>query len=239
MVQLELLWQLQKHYLELNRLERKLKDLNKRDEIEEFKVKIHQYEYDLENKKTRLEVNNMKINRYNSKVNQLKYEFKEIENKLYSGKIKDIKQLTYMESESKKIKEEIEKLETEIILLMEEIDKLRNEIIEVEKTYDELKKNLEQIIIDNDSLMQKVELDIKKEKEIIDRISADIDEVSLKKFNKLLKNKGRAVVEVEGDKCTGCYMVVPLSILSKLKYSDSITYCDNCGRILYYKKQEE
>lgn len=239
MIQLELLWQLQKHYLELNKLESKLKDLNKGEEIEELKVKIHQFEYDLENKKTRLEVNNMKINRYNNKVNQLKYEVKEIEDKLYSGKITDIKQLTYMESENKKVKEEIEKIETEIILLMDEVDNLKDEIVEVEKIYDELKENLKQIIAENKNLIQRVETDIKKEKEIIEKISADIDENSLKKFNALLKNKGKAVVKVEGDKCTGCYMAVPLSILSKLKYSNTINYCDNCGRILYYKKQEE
>ncbi|KPU27963.1 hypothetical protein TR13x_01025 [Caloranaerobacter sp. TR13] len=239
MIQLELLWQLQKHYLELNKLEKKLKDLNKREEIEELNVKIHQYEYDLENKKTRLEVNNMKINRYNSKINQLKYEIREIEDKLYSGKIRDIKQLTYMENENKKIKEEIEKIETEIILLMDEIDNLKDEIVEVEKTYDELKENLKQTITENENLIHRVESDIKKEKEIIQEISTGIDESSLKKFNTLLKNKGKAVAEIEGDKCTGCYMVVPLSILSKLKYSNNITYCDNCGRILYYKKQEE
>lgn len=239
MIQLELLWQLQKHYLELNKLESELKDLNKGEEIEELKVKIHQYQYDLENKKTRLEVNNMKINRYNNKVNQLKYEVKEIEDKLYSGKITDIKQLTYMESENKKVKEEIEKIETEIILLMDEVDNLKDEIVEVEKIYDELKENLKQIIAENKNLIQRVETDIKKEKEIIEKISADIDENSLKKFNALLKNKGKAVVRVEGDKCTGCYMAVPLSILSKLKYSNTINYCDNCGRILYYKKQEE
>lgn len=239
MIQLELLWQLQKHYLELSKLNRKLKDLNKRDEIEELKVKIHQYEYDLENKKTRLEVNNIKINRYTSKVNQLKYEVKEIEDKLYSGKIRDIKQLTYMENENKKIKEEIEKIETEIILLMDEVDNLKGEIDEVEKVYNEIKRDLKQTITENENLIKRVEAEIKKEKEIIEKISADIDESSLKKFHTLLKNKGKAVVEIDGDKCTGCYMAIPLSILSKLKYSNSITYCDNCGRILYYKKQEE
>lgn len=238
MIQLELLWQLQKHYLELGRLENKLNELKKGEKIEELKVKVHQYEYDLENKKTRLEVNNIKINRYNNKVKQLKYEIREIEEKLYSGKIRDLKQLTYMESENKKIKEEVEKIETEMILLMDEIDSLKNEIIEVEKLYNALKEDLKQIINKNENLIKKVEENIINEKNIIKQISAEIEENNLKKFNALLKNKGKAVVEVEGDKCTGCFMAIPLSILSKLKYSDTINYCDNCGRILYYEKKE-
>lgn len=239
MNQLEQLWELQKHDRILTQLKERLQILNKEEEIEKLRISVKQREYDLANKKTQLDVDDMKIKRFEQKLRQLNFDIKEIDEKLYSGKINNLKQLEQLEKESAMLKKEAKRVETDTIELMEEMEKLEGEITEVEELFLQLKKRLKEEEDNHDKLVDSIEEKIKEEEESIQSIKEKIDDDLVKKYEYLKEKKGKVIVEVSGDKCTGCHMAIPLSLLSKIKRNNTITYCDNCGRILYYIKEKD
>lgn len=238
MSQLKLLWSMQQHDRRLAQLIQKLKEIEKEKKMDDLVVKLQQLEYDVTNKKTRKEVNELKILRSNNKLEQISSKIKDIEKKLYDGSISDLKQLTYMSKEAQDIKKESAKLEKETLCLMEETEKLGQELIGVVDMYDQLKEEIDEKIKVYESMLSHIKLEIKKEKVIIDKISSRLTEDLRNKYVTLKGTKGKVLALVYEGKCNGCHMTIPLFIMSKLKNKDEITYCDNCGRILYYRESQ-
>lgn len=55
----------------------------------------------------------------------------------------------------------------------------------------------------------------------------------LKRYERVSKSYGRAVVPVTGNLCLGCFVKLPTSYPS-LQTKDEFLTCENCGRILYF-----
>lgn len=74
------------------------------------------------------------------------------------------------------------------------------------------------------------------EKDFNDKVKS-IDEKLVTKYRAVRKSKGGdtkdVVVPLTGDnRCQGCFMDVPMAIVSKIK-TDGWATCDECGRIIY------
>lgn len=239
MSQLKLLWSMQQHDRRLAQLIQKLKEIEREKKMDDLVVKLQQLEYDVTNKKTRKEVNELKIQRSNNKLEQMSLKLKDIEKKLYDGSISDLRQLTFMNKEAQEIKKESSKLEKDTLCLMEETEKLGQDLLEVVDMYNNLKEEIEKKSKEYESMLSQIKLDIKREKVVIDKISSRLTEELRKKYSSLKVTKGKVLAQVYDGKCNGCHMTIPLFIMSKLKNKEEITYCDNCGRILYYKESKK
>ncbi|WP_026893658.1 zinc ribbon domain-containing protein [Clostridiisalibacter paucivorans] len=238
MGQLELLWKLQDYDLKLEQYKKELLDLEQEKNIEKLTVRLKELEYDLINKKTQVEVDNAKMQRLNNKLKHINFDFKRLENKLYGGKISNIKQLEAIKNEQDEIKEKAMKIEDEILELMEKVDKNSEDIDNLHREYLEIRDTLEKRKKEIKINIEDLKVTIERQEELILNIKNKLDDSLLKKYTDAKKRKGRVVVRVEGDKCTGCHMAIPLSTLSKIKHSNKVNYCDNCGRVLYYTKED-
>lgn len=238
MSQLKLLWSMQQHDRRLAQLIQKLKEIEEEKKMDDLIVRLQQIEYDVTNKKTQKEVNELKMQRANNKLDQITVKLKDVEKKLYDGSVSDLKQLTYMNKESQDLKKETIKLEKEILNLMEETEKLGQELTEVLITYNKLNDEIHSKENEFESISIQVKHEIKKEKIIINKISSSLGEELQKKYSTLKQSKGKVLAQVYDGKCNGCHMTIPLFIMAKLKNKDEITYCDNCGRMLYYKEEK-
>lgn len=66
------------------------------------------------------------------------------------------------------------------------------------------------------------------------KLTEGIDEDVLDQYNRLFVSKGGlAVVALEHEVCTGCHMKLTAQTLVQLKGERQITYCEQCGRMLY------
>jgi len=236
MDQIELLWKLQKHDENLKSLAEELKEYVEGKAIEDLSIKQKEVEYDLSHKKTLYEVNKAKIHRYNKKIDNLSFNIYETDKKLYSGEIKDIKQLQNLNKESAAMKDEIKKIETCTIELMEEEEVLEGEIKVVKDLYKKLDITLKETTARSKEKIEEINAKIEKENELIESFKKDIDPKLKEKYDYLSKKKNKVVAQVIDDKCDGCHMYIPSSILSKIKNSENIVNCDNCGRILFLEK---
>jgi len=234
--QLELLWHLQNHDRKLKRLKLKLANIEKREKLKELQLRLKEIEYDVTNKKTQRDVDEVKIQRYSNKLEQLNFNLKEIEKKLYGGNVKDVRQLTYINKEAQELKKEIIRYEKDTINLMEEVEKLDIELTSINEAFQKLNHALKDEEKQIDLTIKQLKLRIVNENKTIEKIKPKIEEKLMKEYMSLKERKGKAIAEVFEDKCNGCHMSIPLSILNKLRSTEGITYCDNCGRILYFNK---
>lgn len=234
MSKIENLWIIYKHEKDLKNLLKDKSYLQTNENLEEIIVSMKEKEYDITNFKTQLEVDDIKIKRLNHKLKEITFELKEINTKLYSGDTTNVKKLTKLQEDEKDIKEKKEKLENEILELMEIIEFNTNKLYDSEKKhkllndkYNNFKKNNKIKINDIDKEYEDLENQIKT-------LKSSLDPEHLAKYEKLKEKNSKPISKLEDDKCRGCHMSIPSSVISKVKRGKEIVNCDNCGRILYY-----
>ncbi|WP_025641460.1 zinc ribbon domain-containing protein [Schnuerera ultunensis] len=236
MGEIEGLWELQKHTNILKDISKNLKEIGNGNRIKALGFKLEETEkrlLDLENKieerENRLNKGNLILKEYDSKL-------QEIEKSLYEGNISDLKQLTFLNQERENITKKIEEKEMEILNLLEEMEELKKEFILIKEDFQALRKEYKKVVNEYKSFMEELKREAVDEKKKMEEISSSIDKELLKKYNELRKNRGRAVVEVIDNRCSGCNMVLPAITLDRLKNNNLVLYCENCDRMLYLNK---
>lgn len=238
MEQLDLLCSLDKHYnllVDYQGQKKYLCDTYLEDEKNMTIIKLERNINVLKNKnknsKQTLSQTEMSLNGYN-------YTIKEIEDKLYDGKINDIKQLQMLNEEKDSIKDTISKTENKVLEYMEEIEENEKKLVDmaiqlkniIKQNYE---KKLKYVKIDKD-----LNISINKEKQEISDIESNIDKKLLNQYMNIRKHKKRAVAEMKNDVCSGCNMGISKNRVEKVKESKDIVYCENCGRILCKQKNQ-
>lgn len=237
MNQLKLLWNLQEQDEELDQLSNKLNEIEKGEDIEELELKLQQSEYDISNSKTQMDVYNAKITRHSKKVEELNFKSKEIEEKLYSGEITDLNQIKHMNKEIQSLNQLVEELESEILSFMENFEYLKEGLVQLESDQKIYRQELDRSKEARSNNIKEL-IDIIAEKEgLRTKFMQSIEESLLSEYQSLKASRGRAVIKISDDKCSGCNMNIPLTTVAKLKKNNSINYCDNCDRILLFSKE--
>lgn len=239
MNQLESIWNIHQLDKTIKKLETERENLEKNINLEDILVKIQETEYDITHLKTQLEVDDVKIQRLNHKLKQINFQIKEINNKLYSGKITNIKKLTSLQDEEKELKIELEEVENEILTLLDSIEENTDKLYIAEKEHEELNTKYKNHQQQNKEELNRIDNKLENLALEISNLKDNIDKEALNKYESISKKKKKAIARVDGDKCTGCHMSIPLSVISKIKKGTKLVNCDNCGRILYYESDEE
>ena len=165
-----------------------------------------------------------KIEKYKRQLNEIKT------NKEYSSLLKEIDDTNT----------KIDALEEEIIGEMLSADDIEKEIKAADKKADEihaeLAKKKEAILEEKNKAEEKLKnLDAEKE-ELLPKIPSD----QMKLFKQISSKKNGIVLSPLTDEfCTMCHMRVRPQMVNELIAGSQIITCENCGRILYYKKKSD
>ena len=154
------------------------------------------------------------------------------EEELYSGKIRNPKELTNLQHEIDGLKTKRNQLEDKALEVMDQVElatksvatlnsKLKALEADWHSQQQQLSTNLEQIKTTVLNLKQKQQL-------LIDEIDPQVIEV----YQELKKQKGTAVAKVEQGICRGCRISLPTTEI-QLTRSGSLVRCSSCGRILF------
>jgi predicted nucleic acid-binding Zn-ribbon protein len=164
-----------------------------------------------------------KIKKYKEQMN------KSTTNKEYQGFISEIK----FEEDN------ISAVEEKIIEMMVESDEIMKEIRKSETEYNTIADDYNKKIqgLNTNFLEEKTKIDEALKKRETLRI--DIPEKLLKIYDKLGNKKGgKAVSFVETDFCGICNVKIRPQRLSELISTGDMFFCENCGRILYKRIEE-
>jgi len=153
------------------------------------------------------------------------------EEKLYSGRIKDPKELTNLQHEVDGWRVRRNQLEDKALEIMDQVElstasvaTLSNELKTLEAGWhsqqQQLSTDMEQFETTLSDLKHKWQL-----------LSAEIDPQTVEFYQGLKKQKGQAVAKVEQGICRGCRISLPTTDLQRAR-GDSLVQCSSCGRIL-------
>jgi predicted nucleic acid-binding Zn-ribbon protein len=98
------------------------------------------------------------------------------------------------------------------------------------KDFAVLKKKHEEELQKGASELEK----LRKEAEIA---ALKVDPKLLQRYRHIKQNRPMPVTLLKDGRCMGCNMELPSRDLAKIKISDTIVECENCGRILYLQQE--
>ena len=162
----------------------------------------------------------------------LRAQIKQVNDRLYGGKIKNPKELQGYEQEGNMLKANLSKKDDTLLELMEKIEagkvavrKLKEVHKSAETAWQAEKGELQ---VQSDKLKVELAALENKRKEILNSVDRD----TLSVYEGIRARREQAVVKVEQGRCLGCRVSLSISEMHHVR-GNAIVLCDNCGRILY------
>jgi len=154
------------------------------------------------------------------------------EEQLYSGRIKNPKELANLQHEVDLLKAKRDQLENKALEIMGQVELAEASVAATDsqsrKLETEWHSQQQQLSADIEALKSKLS-DLGHKRQLI---SAEIDPQAIGIYDKLRKQKGQAVAKVEQGICRGCRISLPFSELQQAR-SGNLLQCGSCGRILF------
>ena len=155
-----------------------------------------------------------------------------VEKILYSGRIKNPKELTDLQHEVDGLKARRVQLEDKVLETMEQAELVTASVAGISS-------ELKRLEAEWYSQQQQLSTDIERLKMILtdlkhkrQQLSGSIDSQTVEFYHKLRKQRGTAVAKVEQGICRGCRILLPTTELQQAR-SGSLVQCSSCGRILF------
>ena len=138
-----------------------------------------------------------------------------------------------MGHEIKRYEAEVSGLEDQELDLMEKLEGVKPGYLAAQKHLTETQKSVNEELSELAERAKALEARIAELKIERTALAEPIETTALALYDRLLKNKGDAVVPVEAGICRGCHVKLVSGTLQLLKANEAITQCEQCGRILH------
>ena len=170
-------------------------------------------------------------------LDELNNRLRALGERLYSGLITNPKELSAVQQEAQHLRAQQNRQEEMTLEMMDATDSLS--VIAQQKS--EALQHIEQEWQENNAaqLARRDRLESKREElqEKRAKYASAIDVELLKRYETLKRSKqGRAISRVEQSSCQWCRVILTPSELQRVRASQELQSCSNCGRILYYDR---
>jgi predicted nucleic acid-binding Zn-ribbon protein len=154
------------------------------------------------------------------------------EENLYSGRIKNPKELTNLEREVGGLRENRNQLEDKTLEIMDQVELATATVLTVENEFKALeaewRRQQQQLSSETEHLKATIS-ELKRRRQLL---SASIDSKAVEIYNELRRQKGMAVARVKQGICGGCRISLSSSELQRAR-GGNLVQCSSCGRILF------
>ncbi len=154
------------------------------------------------------------------------------EEKLYSGKIKNPKELASLQHEVEGLKARRARLEDKALETMSQVELAETSVADKSSELERLEagwQSQQQKLSGEMERLKAIASDLKQKWE---SLAADIDAKVVKFYRELRKQKVTAVAKVEQGICRGCRISLSTAALQQVR-GGSPVQCSSCGRILF------
>jgi hypothetical protein len=173
-------------------------------------------------------------------IDDLQAKIKPLETKLYSGVIKNPRELSDLEKQVKSLKIQQEAKETEVLEIMEQVElwqrKLTTSRSEFEQFEGKWQQEREELQVWQGKLSAEIDLIKHQQEQILAQMGGLPDIMQPTPFElymALRAKRGRAVAKVERGVCQECRIALPSEELQRIRNSEALVQCSSCGCILY------
>jgi hypothetical protein len=155
-----------------------------------------------------------------------------VQQDLYGGRTQNPKELASLQHEAEGFKSKRDSLEEKALEVMEQVEAAAAELSgldrELAAAEAKWKDEQRQLAVDVEQLQGSL-VELKQQKQ---QAAAAVDAETLECYNRLRRQKGQAVAQVEQGTCRGCRISLSTAELQRAKGS-RLVMCSSCGRILF------
>ncbi|MDD5634648.1 MAG: C4-type zinc ribbon domain-containing protein [Candidatus Omnitrophica bacterium] len=221
----------------LQQVDSKIYDLA--SEKESFPERLSVFDQTLDQKKAGVKNSEEALKQLQVKKNekdvdmQAKEEkIKKLQSNLYQ--IKNNKEYQAIQQEIDSIKADVSLIEEDIIALFDKIEQAQEAMAHEKHIFDEEKKKVETEKEKIKSEEKKIDSELAELKAERDKALEGVSDEILKRYDAILKNKGRtALAKLTGGICGECHMSLRSQVINDVKLRKNLIFCENCARILY------
>jgi uncharacterized protein len=126
--------------------------------------------------------------------------------------------------------------EDEVIKVLEALEKAK---ADMEAHASHVARLRERVTEEEQRIGQQIaELEVEASSGLVgrDQIAAQIEPALLKRYEKVHKQRGNAVVSVRAGVCQGCHMSIPPQLANMLVARRDIQFCPRCNRVIYHEE---
>lgn len=159
---------------------------------------------------------------------------KKIEERLYSGAVKNSRELQDSERDLAQHRRQKAAIEDQLLEVMVNLDgantALAQRQAEMSRLAAEWETQQAALRAEQAALKKRLPGELAHQAAARRPVSADV----LRTYDALRPRRGgRAVAELDGDECSVCLVAVPQSKQDAARFGDELVYCGNCGRLLW------
>lgn len=205
-------------------------------EISTREKKRNDVEGELNKLESELAVARKQYNEFDDEVNDRENRMKKSEEYLKIVKTNTEYQTLLREIDDNKKRNS--ETESQMIEYLDQIESKEKEMQSCKSRHDEIVKETESEIAElkSGTINERKELDVVLKKR--DAVAKNIKPRLLNMFNKILEqSSGLAIVPVSNTTCGGCFMNIPPQKFIEVQRGETLNYCPQCHRMLYYKEK--
>lgn len=156
-----------------------------------------------------------------------------VEKRLYSGSVRNPKELARLEEEVKYLRRRRHTLEDELLETMVAVDEGQEELRKHRRLLAGIETQWQTAQADLTAEQAELEARLEQLKTERAALRATIGEKELSLYQQLCHKKGgRGVALLEGGVCQGCGVALPTGKAQQVRQGEALVFC-SCGRILY------
>jgi predicted nucleic acid-binding Zn-ribbon protein len=230
----ETLYHLQAIDLEIDERTRRLKEVEA--SLEENK-ELHRARQSLEDGERNLNRQRAKLRDQELEMRTLTGKIVSVEDRLYSGRIKNLKELASLQDEVQYLKRREGELEDQILEAMIEVEESEAGVTEQRERLARLEVDWQEaqarLSAEQEELINRLG-QLKTERAGLQRIIGATDLALYEDLRR--RRSGRAVALLQGELCRGCGVTIPTSQAQQARQGEALTLCSSCERILYVER---
>jgi predicted nucleic acid-binding Zn-ribbon protein len=165
-------------------------------------------------------------------IDDLVTKLKANEETLFSGRIKNPKELTNLQHEVDALKAKRDQLEEKALEIMDQVELCEASVARISSQLGTLKaewQHQQQQLSKDLEQVKAILSDLRHKRQLL---LSEIDPQAIEFYQELRKEKGTAVARVEQGICCGCRISLPTTELQRAR-SGTLVQCGSCGRILF------
>lgn len=167
-------------------------------------------------------------------VTRLDQKIKEFNDRLFSGKVTNPKELASIQKEVEHLGRLKAQQEDQELDLMARLEEQRAELARLKQRYSELEAAVAEERKDLLASKSRLEEDLARQLEERERLVRAANPADIPVYDRLRSQRaGRAVARVDRSLCEGCRVFLPTHLVQKARTSPAPVFCSSCGRILY------
>lgn len=159
----------------------------------------------------------------------------EIEKKLYSGSIKNPKELQDFDADLKSLREETKRRDEKLLAMLVQVDDAETELAAANQTLSAIETEWTS---SQEGLLQEkaaIEPEVVRLQALRAEEAVGFERNLMSLYNLLRERRGgRAVARVERGMCQGCRISLPMSVIQRARTGVGLVQCVSCERILLF-----